>query len=69
VYRVPSLRNVQKTAPYFHNGSVTTIDETVRVCAKTGNNRDLTNAEVKAIVAFLNTLSGIFPEQKAPKLP
>jgi len=69
VYRVPSLRNVQKTAPYFHNGSVTTLDETVRVCAKTGNNRDLTNAEVKAIVAFLNTLSGIFPEQKAPKLP
>jgi cytochrome c peroxidase len=69
VYRVPALRNVKETAPYFHNGSVATLEETVRVCAKGGNNRDLTQGEVKALVAFLGTLSGEFPEQKAPKLP
>ena len=69
VYRVPTLRNVKETAPYFHNGSVATLEETVRVCGKGGNNRDLTQGEVKALVAFLGTLSGEFPEQKAPKLP
>jgi len=69
VYRVPTLRNVKETAPYFHNGSVTTLDETVRVCAKVANNRELTQAEVKAIVDFLGALSGELPEQKAPKLP
>jgi len=69
VYRVPTLRNVKETAPYFHNGSVATLDETVRVCAKGGSNRDLTQGDVKALVAFLGTLSGEFPEQKAPKLP
>jgi cytochrome c peroxidase len=69
VYRVPTLRNVKETAPYFHNGSVATLDETVRVCAKVGNNRDLTQGEAKALAAFLGALSGTFPEQKAPKLP
>ena len=69
VYRVPSLRNVKETAPYFHNGSAATLEEAVRVCAKGGNNRDLTPGEVKALAAFLGTLSGTFPEQKAPKLP
>jgi len=69
VYRVPSLRNVAKTAPYFHNGSVARLDETVRVCAKGGNNRDLSAGEVKSIVAFLGTLSGEFPKQEPPELP
>ena len=69
VYRVPSLRNVAKTAPYFHNGSVASLEETVRVCAKGGNDRDLGAAEVKALVAFLNALTGEFPKQEAPKLP
>ena len=69
VYRVPSLRNVANTAPYFHNGSVARLDETVRVCAKGGNNRDLSAGEVKSIVAFLGTLSGEFPKQEPPELP
>ena len=69
VHRVPTLRNVKETALYFHNGSIATLEETVRVCAKGGSNRDLTQSEVNALVAFLGTLSGEFPEQKAPKLP
>lgn len=69
VWRVPSLRNVKETAPYFHNGLVATLDEAVRVCAAGGNDRDLTQAEVQSITAFLGSLSATFPEQKTPKLP
>jgi cytochrome c peroxidase len=69
VYRVPSLRNVEKTAPYFHNGAVATLEEATRVCAKGANDRDLTAIEVEDLVVFLRTLSGDFPEQKPPKLP
>jgi cytochrome c peroxidase len=69
VWRVPSMRNVKETAPYFHNGMVPTLEEAVRVCAAGGNNRDLTQGEVKSITAFLGSLSGVLPEQKMPKLP
>ncbi|WP_165839960.1 cytochrome-c peroxidase [Motiliproteus coralliicola] len=43
VWRVPSLRNVSKTAPYFHNGSVDTLDEAVRVMASTQLKRSISN--------------------------
>jgi len=69
VYRVPTLRNVKETAPYFHNGRVPTLDEAVKVCAKGGSNIDLSAGQVRSVVAFLGTLSGQFPEQKVPKLP
>ena len=69
VWRVPSMRNVKETAPYFHNGLVPTLDEAVRVCAAGGNNRVLTPAEVKSISAFLGSLSGTLTAQTAPKLP
>lgn len=69
VYRVPSLRNVAKTAPYFHNGSVASLDEAVRVCGQVENNRTPTAGEVKGIVAFLDTLTGGFSPQIPPKLP
>ena len=69
VWRVPSMRNVKETAPYFHNGLIPTLDEAVRVCAAGGNNRDLTAAEVQSIVAFLGALSGSLPPQPPPRLP
>ena len=69
VWRVPSMRNVKETAPYFHNGLVPNLDEAVRVCAAGGNNRDLSQAEVKSITAFLGSLSGALVAQTAPKLP
>jgi len=69
VYRVPTLRNVAETAPYFHNGRVPTLAEAVRVCAKGGSNVDLSQSQVQTIVAFLGTLTGQFPEQKPPKQP
>jgi cytochrome c peroxidase len=68
-WRVPSLRNVALTAPYFHNGSAKTLDKAVRVMAKVQLNRDLTDEQVAHLVAFLKTLTGEFVVQKPPKLP
>lgn len=68
-WRVPTWRNVALTAPYFHNGSVKTLPETVRVMAKTQLNKDLSDTQVGDIVAFLNSLTGEFPAQTLPRLP
>lgn len=69
VWRVPTLRNITLTAPYFHNGKVQTLSEAVRVMAKTQLGKDLKDAEVTDIVAFLQALTGEFPEQTMPHLP
>ena len=69
MWRVPTLRNVALTAPYFHNGKVKTLDEAVRVMAKTQLNKDLTDQQVSELVAFLESLTGEFPEQTMPRLP
>jgi cytochrome c peroxidase len=69
MWRVPTLRNLTYTAPYFHNGSVTSLDEAVRVMGKTQLDKDLSDAQVKDIVAFLGALDGEFPQQTMPRLP
>jgi cytochrome c peroxidase len=69
LWRVAQWRNIALTAPYFHNGSVPDLSEAVRVMAKTQLGRDLNKQEVADLVAFLNSLSGEFPEQKMPRLP
>jgi len=66
---VPTLRNIDMTAPYFHNGAVGTLDEAVRVMAKVQLNKDLSNEQVADMVAFLSALTGEFPEQPMPRLP
>lgn len=58
MWRVPILRNIADTAPYFHNGRVKTLGEAVRVMAKTQLQREFSDDEVQDIVAFLNSLSG-----------
>jgi cytochrome c peroxidase len=69
LWKVPTLRNIALTAPYFHNGSVKTLDEAVVVMAKTQLDKDLSTTEVADIVAFLNALTGQFPKQSMPVLP
>lgn len=69
MWRVPTWRNIALTAPYFHNGSVPTLDEAVRVMASTQLNKKLNDSQVEDIVAFLNSLTGEFPEQTLPRLP
>lgn len=68
-FRVPTLRNITDTAPYFHNGSVTSLTEAVRVMAKTQLNMTLKNNEVDDIVAFLESLTGEYPALTMPRLP
>jgi cytochrome c peroxidase len=58
VLRVPSLRNVATTAPYFHDGSAPTLEEAVRRMGAAQLDRTLSEEQTKAIVAFLNTLTG-----------
>ncbi len=58
--RVPSLRNVAVTAPYFDDGSVATLPEAVRLMARVQLGRELTAAQADAIVAFLGTLTGSY---------
>jgi cytochrome c peroxidase len=69
MWRVPTWRNVALTAPYFHNGSVKTLEEAVRVMAKTQLNKDLNDTQLKDMVAFLKSLTGKFPKQQMPTLP
>jgi len=69
MWRVPSLRNVIDTAPYFHNGAVNDINEAVRIMSKAQFNYDITEAEVSDVVAFLKTLTGKYPEITLPRLP
>ncbi len=69
MFRVPTLRNITDTAPYFHNGKVRDLDEAVRVMAKVQLNQDLTDSQVADIVAFLGALTGEYPEMVMPRLP
>lgn len=69
MFRVPTLRNIDLTAPYFHNGAVKDLAEAVRVMAKSQLNKDLTEAEVTKLVAFLKSLTSTLPKILPPKLP
>lgn len=58
MFKVPSLRNVEKTAPYFHDGSIADLREAVKIMAKVQLNKELTFDQTSDIVAFLNSLTG-----------
>ena len=68
-FRVPTLRNITDTAPYFHNGSVNDLHEAVRVMAATQLNKELLPQEIDDIVAFLKALTGEYPKIVMPRLP
>lgn len=60
-FKVPTLRNVALTAPYFHDGAAATLDEAVRTMALVQLGRTLEPAQVQRIVTFLNALTGEIP--------
>ena len=70
-FRVPGLRNVERTYPYFHNGSVWELDKAVNIMAKAQLGKTLAPEETENIVAFLKALSGNVPEsaRTMPELP
>ena len=69
MFKVQTLRNIALTAPYFHNGQVPTLPEAVRVMAATQLDKELSERQVADIVAFLEALTGKFPEMSLPRLP
>ncbi|NLS00754.1 c-type cytochrome [Rhizobium sp. P38BS-XIX] len=64
VFRVPSLRNVAVTAPYFHDGRVSSLSEAVSIMGRSQLGRTLAPDDVDALVAFLKTLTGEYNGQK-----
>jgi len=66
VFRVPMLRNIAKTAPYFHDGSVETLEGAVRVMASVQLGRTLDERTVADVVSFLEALTGEVPSNYAP---
>lgn len=62
-FKVPGLRNAAMTHPYFHNGSIVSLDSAVKVMAITELNRSFSNEEAAQVVAFLNTLTGDIRQQ------
>jgi cytochrome c peroxidase len=71
MFKVSSLRNVARTAPYFHDGSVALLDTAVRMMAHHQLGVDLTEEEARSIVAWLNALTGEIPREYTapPALP
>jgi cytochrome c peroxidase len=71
MFKVPSLRNVARTAPYFHNGKVATLDQAVGRMAEYQLGKQLAPSEISSIVSFLNALTGEIPSQyiQKPALP
>ncbi|MCP5113926.1 MAG: c-type cytochrome, partial [bacterium] len=58
VFKVPSLRNVAETAPYFHDGSIASLERAIRLMAEFQLGREVPDDELKAMVAWLGSLSG-----------
>jgi len=71
VFKVPSLRNVEKTGPYFHSGTVATLPEAVRLMGQHQLGVKLEDRQVSQIIAWLKTLTGEIPLDyiRRPKLP
>lgn len=61
VFRVPSLRNVEITPPYFHDGTVQTLEKAINVMAKYQLGRPLSKGHTQRIAQFLKTLTGEVP--------
>ena len=61
VFKVPSLRNVAKTQPYFHDGSVARLEDAIKIMGELQLNIELTDEEVSKILSFLNSLTQITP--------
>ena len=68
VFKVPSLRNVEKTWPYFHDGSVTTLEGALQVMARLQVGAEMSGGQIAHLAAFLETLTGEIPPEalKAP---
>jgi cytochrome c peroxidase len=68
-FKVPTLRNVELTYPYFHDGEASTLEEAVVLMGRLQLGRTFSDDEVKKVVAFLYALTGERPQDVLPLLP
>jgi len=72
LFKVPSLRNIARTAPYFHDGKIAELPGAIREMARIQLGRQLGDEDVRLVAAFLDALTGELPpvaEIEAPALP
>lgn len=71
MFKTPSLRNIEKTAPYLHDGSVASLEETVKLMAEYQNGKKLSDADAASIVTWLKSLTGELPMEfiRKPNMP
>jgi len=63
VFKSPSLRNIAKTSPYFHDGSVESLEQAIDIMAKAELGKELSEQEISEIATFLNALTGELPDE------
>lgn len=71
IFKVPTLRNINETYPYFHDGSVQELEDAIKIMAKVQLNKDLGDDTVRKIASFLSSLTGKIPPYalEIPELP
>lgn len=62
-FKVPSLRNIEKTGPYYHDGEIETLEDAVRKMGKHQLGNELTDDQVRSIVTWLKALTGRMPTE------
>ena len=67
--KTPTLRNVEETAPYFHNGAIWSLSEAVKEMGSTQLGIKISDKEAKQIETFLKSLTGKKPDISYPQLP
>lgn len=67
--KTPTLRNIEETAPYFHNGNVWTLKQAVELMGDIQLNKKISKNDTKKIVTFLKSLTGTKPDISYPQLP
>jgi len=67
--KVPTLRNILQTAPYFHNGATYNLKEAIYIMGQTQLGKELSALEIESIYTFLKALTGRKPDIKLPILP
>ena len=69
VFKVPTLRNIELTYPYFHDGAEWDLTQAIITMADIQLGQEITQSEAESITAFLNTLTGELPKVTLPPLP
>ena len=71
LFKVPGLRNIAETKPYYHNGKVQTLEEAVSRMAEYQLGKTLTDVQIRSIITWMKSLTGEVPAEyvKPPVLP